>query len=132
MGDIRLTDDEFYNILRENNGLYSRTAKAIESRYQIDYTRQAVYDRASKQPEVLQEIREGRVDKAEQVHDDLLDDPDPRIRKDAAQFILKTLAKKRGYVERVENAVTDNDGNNIQPIININVIRVKKEIDDSL
>jgi len=87
MGDIRLTDDEFYNILRENNGLYSRTAKAIESRYQIDYTRQAVYDRASKQPEVLQEIREGRVDKAEQVHDDLLDDPDPRIRKDAAQFI---------------------------------------------
>ena len=47
-------------------------------------------------------------------------------------FYLKTKAKKRGYVERQEFTPVDPDGNSLQPIININVIRTKKEIDDSL
>jgi len=47
-------------------------------------------------------------------------------------FYLKTKAKKRGYVERQEFTPVDPDGNSVQPIININVIRTKKEIDDSL
>ena len=47
-------------------------------------------------------------------------------------FYLKTKAKKRGYVERTEVSPVDPDGNAVQPIININVIRTKKEIDDSL
>jgi len=45
-------------------------------------------------------------------------------------FYLKTKAKKRGYVERTEVSPVDPDGNAVQPIININVIRTKKEIDD--
>ena len=47
-------------------------------------------------------------------------------------FFLKCKGKKRGYVERTEVSPVDPDGNAVQPIININVIRTKKEIDDSL
>jgi hypothetical protein len=50
----------------------------------------------------------------------------------ATLFLLKTKGKKRGYVERTEVSPVDPDGNAVQPIININVIRTKKEIDDSL
>jgi len=132
MGDIRLTDDEFFMMLRANAGLFSRTAKAIQEKYQMEYTRQAVYDRASKRPELLQDIRDENIDIAEAGINDLAVSDNDDIKFKACTFILKTLGKKRGYVERVENAVTDNDGNNIQPIININVIRTKKEIDDSL
>lgn len=42
-------------------------------------------------------------------------------------FFLKTKAKKRGYVERTEVAPVDSDGNSLQPIININVVRSSKE-----
>ena len=50
----------------------------------------------------------------------------------AIALYLKTKGKKRGYVERTEVSPVDPDGNAVQPIININVIRTKKEIDDSL
>ena len=50
----------------------------------------------------------------------------------ATLFLLKTKGKKRGYVERTEVSPVDPDGNSIQPIININVIRTKKDIEDSL
>lgn len=42
-------------------------------------------------------------------------------------FFLKCKAKKRGYVERTEVAPVDPDGNSLQPIININVIKSSKE-----
>lgn len=50
----------------------------------------------------------------------------------ATIFSAKTLLKDRGYVERTEITPVDPDGNSIQPVININVIRTKKEEDQSL
>jgi len=44
-------------------------------------------------------------------------------------FYLKTKAKKRGYVERQEFTPVDPDGNSLQPIININVVQPKLEIE---
>jgi phage terminase small subunit len=45
---------------------------------------------------------------------------------------LDSLAKLMGYNAPDKTAMVDDQGNAVQPIININVIRTKKEIDDSL
>jgi len=41
---------------------------------------------------------------------------------------LDSLVKLMGYAAPDKTALTDNEGNNIQPIININVVRKEKEI----
>jgi len=132
MAEFYLSDEEFFSILRENAGLFARTAKAISETYGIEYSRQAARQRALMSPEILADIDDESLDLAEGGMNDLMKSLDEDVKFKSCQFVLKTKGKKRGYVERVENAVTDNDGNNIQPIININVIRTKKEIDDSL
>lgn len=130
MAEIQLTDEEFFKILRENAGLFARTAKAITETYGINYSRQAARERALKQPEVLADIEDESLDLAEGGMNDLMKSMDEDVKFKSCQFVLKTKGKKRGYVERVENAVTDSEGNNIQPVININVIRTKKDTDD--
>ena len=132
MAEIKISDEAFLSILRENGGLYAVTAKAIDVQLGIKLSRQAVRQRAMDHPAELKDIEEEQADIAEEGLQSLMKSTDDKIKIDAIKFYLKTKGKKRGYVERVENAVTDNDGNNIQPIININVIRTKKEIDDSL
>ena len=49
----------------------------------------------------------------------------------AVIFFNKCKNKKRGYVERQEITPVDSEGNNLQPIININVIQPKKNLEDS-
>jgi hypothetical protein len=132
MAEIKISDEAFLSILRENGGLYAVTAKAIDDQLGIKLSRQAVRQRAMDHPEELKDIEEEQSDIAEEGLQSLMKSTDDKIKIDAIKFYLKTKGKKRGYVERVENAVTDNDGNNIQPIININVIRTKKDTDDSL
>jgi len=46
--NYKLTDEEFDEIYRENFGLCALTAKAIEKKYGIKYSRQAVRQRAEK------------------------------------------------------------------------------------
>jgi hypothetical protein len=46
--NYKLTDEEFDRIYRENFGLCALTAKAIEMKYGIKYSRQAVRQRAEK------------------------------------------------------------------------------------
>ena len=132
MAEFHLTDDQFFAVLRENGGLYAVTAKAISETYDINFSRQAVRERALKRPDILTDIEDETLDTAEEGLLSLMSDLDKKIKIDAIKYYLSRRGKKRGYTERVENAVTDSDGNNIQPIININVIRTKKEIDDSL
>jgi hypothetical protein len=102
MPEIKLTDEAFLSILRENGGLYAVTAKAISETYAVTYTRQAVRQRALEHPEELKDIEEEMADIAEEGLQSLMKDQDPRIKIDAIKFYLKTKGKKRGYVERTE------------------------------
>ena len=49
----KLTDEQFLEILMENEGMYSLTAKAIQKKYGIRFTRQSVRERAQNFAEEL-------------------------------------------------------------------------------
>src|SRR6188768_254468 len=111
MAEIQLSDEEFFKILRENAGLFARTAKAITETYGINYSRQAARERALKQPEVLADIEDESLDLAEGGMNDLMKSLDEDVKFKSCQFMLKTKGKKRGYVERQEVVPMDPDGN---------------------
>jgi hypothetical protein len=108
----KLTDKEFWDILRANAGLYARTARAIEKQFGIEYTRQSVKERAEKNKELLADIEEENIDIAEEALHSLMRSKNERIRMQAVQLVLKTKGKQRGYVERQE--LTGADGGPIQ------------------
>ena len=98
----KLTDEQFWPILERNDGLFHYTAKDIEESLGISYTRQAVQNRAAKDPERLQSIKEKSLDKAERNLDRFMDSGEDRVALDATKFYLKTIGKPRGYVEKTE------------------------------
>jgi len=95
-------ETEFLTILRENGGLYAKTAKAITELTGVSISRQAVYQRAQNYPEVLKDIKEEIIDGAEDGLADLMKCDDNRIKLEAIKLYLKTQAKSRGYVEKQE------------------------------
>jgi len=97
-----ISDKEFLAILRENAGLFARTAKAIEKQFKMSYSRQAVRDRALKHPDELMDIKEQNIDVAEEGLHSLMRSKDERIRLRAVEIFLKTQGKERGYSERQE------------------------------
>lgn len=109
MPDIKISDEAFLSILRENGGLYAATAKAIEEQFGVKYSRQAVRQRALDHPDELADIEEQAKDIAEAGLLSLMQDTDPRIRLDATKFYLNTKGKARGYTQRQE--ITGADGN---------------------
>lgn len=113
MAKRRLSDKEFWTILRVNAGLYSRTARAITKEYGMSYTRQAVKDRAERQPVRLLDILEENLDVAEESLQSLLRSKNENVRFRAAEFYLKTKGKERGYVERAE--ITGKDSAELIP-----------------
>jgi hypothetical protein len=54
----KITDEQFTETFMENSGSYTETAKAIEKKYGIPYTRQAVFARAKNLPETVKEAIE--------------------------------------------------------------------------
>jgi phage antirepressor YoqD-like protein len=102
-----LTDKEFFAMLRENAGIFSRTAKAIQRQFSITYSRQAVRDRALNNPEILSDIEEENIDIAEEGLHTLMRSKNEQIRFKAIDLFLKTKGKKRGYVERTEVETTN-------------------------
>ena len=94
----RLSEKEFWAILRKNAGIYARTAKAIYNEYGIEYSRQAVRDRALKKPELLEDIIEESLDVAEESLRSLMFSKNERIRFNAIEFFLRTKGRERGYV----------------------------------
>jgi len=96
----------------------------------IDIPRSTYYDWMETDPAFKQRILDLREIKKDFVESKLLklvEDGDTA----ATIFSAKTLLKDRGYVERQEFTPVDPDGNAVQPIININVIRNKKEEGDA-
>jgi hypothetical protein len=90
----KLSDEEFLGILRENGGLYGATAKAIQKKHKIPYSRQAVRERALKHPESLKEMEEENM---EMVHMTILElikqKKDLNICFKAARFYALTKGK---------------------------------------
>jgi len=99
----RLSDNEFWTILRKNGGLFARTAKAIEREFGFSYNRTSVKERAEKNPEELKDIREQNIDIAEEgLYDLMRNSTKESIRLEAVKYFLKTIGKTRGYVEKQE------------------------------
>lgn len=108
MGKLsNLTDHEFLHILRENAGLYARTARAIEKKYGMNMTRQAIKIRAGKFTEEVLDIREENLDIAEESLHSLMRSKNEKIRLQAVTIYLKTVGKGRGYTQRYEFANAD-------------------------
>lgn len=93
----KLSDKEFWAILRKNAGLYARTARAIEKEFGISYSRQAVKLRAESRPEMLTDILEESVDIAEEGLHDLMRNTLPNVRLKAIELYLKSKGSHRGY-----------------------------------
>ena len=125
MADIKISDEAFLSILRENSGLYAVTAKAIEDKFGINYSRQAVRQRALEHPEEVADIEDEAKDIAEQGLKTLMQDQDARIKLDAIKFYLGTKAKNRGYSQRSE--ITGADGGPVEmAAIAINIVQPKE------
>lgn len=104
----KISDEQFLSILRENAGLYAKTARAIRDQFKIQYSRQAVRDRAKSFPDELKDIEEENLDIAEEGLLSLVKSDNENIRLKACEIMLKTKGKKRGYIERQE--LTGADG----------------------
>jgi hypothetical protein len=98
----RLSKKEFWETLAEAGGLYARCARLIQEKFGIGYTRQAVRERAEKDPEKLFQIVETGLDLAEEKLQQLFDSKNERVRLKALQFYLRTKGRARGYSERTE------------------------------
>lgn len=98
----KLSDEQFFAILRENAGIFSRAARKIREQYGISYTRQAVRDRALKSPELLQDIFEESMDVAEEGLQTMMRSNNERIKLNAIIFFLKMKGQDRGYTDKLE------------------------------
>ncbi|AMV20681.1 helix-turn-helix domain-containing protein [Planctomyces sp. SH-PL14] len=94
-GHRQFTDEEILDALAACQGLISRAAR------RLGCTPRAIYYRRAKNPEIDRAILEAR--------SQLIDDAEEGLRHHLEQqapwaiaFVLKTLGKNRGYVERVE------------------------------
>lgn len=93
----KISDQEFLIILRECAGIFSKTAEAIRQKYGIEYSRQAVRERAQRFADELEDIYQENLDIAEDgLHSIIKNGPD-RIRLKAIEFFLKMKGKDRGY-----------------------------------
>lgn len=107
-----LTKKEFLAILRENGGLFARTARAIEKKYNRTYSRQAVQARALKYPKELADIEEENIDVAEEfLHGAIRDAKNKTVQIKAVELYLKTKGRTRGYGDKLD--ITGNVTSNV-------------------
>lgn len=100
---MKLSDEEFLSILRENAGIYARTARAINKQFpSLGYTRQAVRQRAERFPEELADIQEQNVDIAEEGLHTLMLKGTPTLKLKSIDIFLKAKGRIRGYGDRMD------------------------------
>ena len=104
---MKVSENEFWTELRKSKGLYSRTARALEVKHNIKYSRQSVKERAEKDLDRLNDILDENLDVAEAVHYKLMGSSDEKIQIKAAQFYLKTKGRAIGYGDTID--ITSNN-----------------------
>lgn len=97
---MKLTSKQFFAILRENGGLFQKTAEAIKKQYNIDISRQGVRDRALKRPDILADIEESMIDVAEEGLHTLMKTAKASVKLNAIKLYLTTRGRSRGYQEK--------------------------------
>ena len=95
---MKVTQHQFEEAIRKTGGLYSASVNYIKKKWRIDITRQSVKERAEKNPELLQEVREAAKDKAESVVFDCMSDKNSTVKFKAATYYLDRLGADRGYL----------------------------------
>lgn len=108
----KITDAQFWAILRKNGGLFARTAKAIKRDLGEDITRQAVRARALNDPDQYRDILEEVKDTAEEVIQDIMRTGTNREKLKATEIYLRGPGKDRGYYDKRE--LTGEDGKPIK------------------
>jgi hypothetical protein len=98
----KINNEDFWKLLRDNNGVFQATANVIAQVTGGTYTRQAVQDRASKDPEQLDDIRESNLDLAETGMMTLAVSDNEAIKLKACETILKRKGRKRGWGDKQE------------------------------
>ena len=101
----KLSDAQFWAILRKNAGIFGRTARMIEKEYGFTYSRQAVRERAMAHTELLADIDEENVDIAEEGLHDLMRSGNPSVKLKAIETYLKAKGSHRGYYEKQKTQV---------------------------
>jgi len=97
-----ISHKDFFTILRAHGALFAKTAQAISQQFGIDYSRQAVRERALKHPGELADIDDEMLDFAEAKIFSLMESDNPGVSFRAAKFYLMTKGKKRGYHNKLE------------------------------
>jgi len=107
---MKLTNQQFWAVLRESAGLYSRAVRLFKKEYDVDISRVSVRERALKDKDQLADIKEQNLDIAEEGLHTLMRTNNEAVRLRAIDLYLKTQGKSRNYVERQELEV-DGDFN---------------------
>lgn len=116
--NYKLSDEDFWQALRVNGGIFARAAKYIQNKYGIHYSRQAVQKRATANAKALAELEdliEEAIDIAEEALFALIRTGQPATRLEAIKFYLKYQGKHRGYGDKpveVAAKVSSNDATN--------------------
>jgi hypothetical protein len=124
---MKLSDNEFLTILRENAGIYARTARAINKAYPgMKFTRQAVRQRAETFKDDLLDIQEENIDVAEEGLHSLMRSNNQSIKLKAINLFLQAKGRVRGYGDRMD--LTSGD----KPLVPFNgIIPVVRATDNS-
>jgi len=104
---MKLSNDEFWAGLRESAGLYARAVRLFKKEYGVEISRVAVRDRAMKDSDQLQDIREQNLDIAEEGLHSLMRTKNENVKLRAIDLFLKTQGKGRGYVEKQELEINE-------------------------
>jgi hypothetical protein len=124
-----LSNRQFWALLRDNAGLYARTARKALEVHQVTISRQAIKDRAEKDPDKLADIREETVEVAEDGLISLMrQNEDKRVKLEATRTFLKAQGRSKGWGDKVD--ITSGDKPLAAPIINFGDVDPRKPGDE--
>lgn len=109
----KITDAEMEIFVRANGGLCARTAKEIQKKLGVPFTRQEVRRWLDLHPDIATDVLEEVIDIAEEGLQGLIRTGTPQVKLRAIELFLKTQGKKRGYVERTETEFFTNNKINL-------------------